>query len=260
MKYLDLINIFERWLESNFLSPSAQLLYYKILSIFNRAGWAEYVQVDNLRLMTLVCLRSEKSLLRARDELVAAGFIWVERGKKGSPNKYWLDKKHCKKDSISESVSDSTIASISESISASTIASHNKIKTKTKNNNKKNISTSNDVDIQKEAQEKTIKAAFAPPTLEEISDYVKSRNSNVDPKRFFEYYSTPDSSGRTWVDAKGNQVKNWKQKLITWESRDRTSPQGKREIVPDHLATRQVSDDDLARMRRLLGKIQGGGG
>lgn len=52
------------------------------------------------------------------------------------------------------------------------------------------------------------------PTLQDVQDYCKERNSNVDAKKFFDYYSAGD-----WKDAKGNQVKNWKQKLLTWESK-----------------------------------------
>lgn len=50
------------------------------------------------------------------------------------------------------------------------------------------------------------------PTLEEIEAYCKERNNNVDPKKFFDYYEVND-----WVDNKGNKVKSWKQKVITWE-------------------------------------------
>lgn len=64
------------------------------------------------------------------------------------------------------------------------------------------------------------RAKFVPPTLEEVQSYCESRNSDVDPKKFFEYY---DAGG--WKDAKGNSVKNWKQKLITWEGRqNKTKP------------------------------------
>lgn len=66
------------------------------------------------------------------------------------------------------------------------------------------------------------KKVFVPPTLEEVQDYCQSRNSDVDPQKFFEYY---EAGG--WKDAKGNSVKNWKQKLITWEGRQkkpRTGP------------------------------------
>lgn len=51
------------------------------------------------------------------------------------------------------------------------------------------------------------------PTLEEVKEYCKERNNNVDPKKFFDYYEV-----NNWVDNKGNKVKNWKQKVITWEN------------------------------------------
>lgn len=53
---------------------------------------------------------------------------------------------------------------------------------------------------------------FTPPTLSEVQEYVKERNSQVDPKQFYDYFTAGE-----WKDSKGNQVKNWKQKLITWE-------------------------------------------
>jgi len=57
------------------------------------------------------------------------------------------------------------------------------------------------------------RAKFIPPTLEQVEAYCKERGNSVDPKRFFDYFN---ASG--WVDGKGNKVRNWKQKVITWES------------------------------------------
>ena len=51
------------------------------------------------------------------------------------------------------------------------------------------------------------------PTLEEVENYCKERNNNVDPKKFYDYYSV-----NNWIDNKGNKVKSWKQKVITWEN------------------------------------------
>lgn len=56
------------------------------------------------------------------------------------------------------------------------------------------------------------KKPFVPPTLEEIEKYCQERKNNVDPKKFYDYFSASD-----WVDSNGKEVKNWKQKIITWE-------------------------------------------
>lgn len=78
----------------------------------------------------------------------------------------------------------------------------------------------------KEKEEREVEEKSAsrpePPTLAEVEAYVMERGSSVDPKRFWEYYSAGN-----WKDAKGNPVKNWKQKLITWEKKDET---GKQEV------------------------------
>ena len=52
---------------------------------------------------------------------------------------------------------------------------------------------------------------FSPPTLEEIQTYIKEKNYNVDAQKFYDYFTEGN-----WHDSKGNPVKNWKQKIITW--------------------------------------------
>lgn len=85
-----------------------------------------------------------------------------------------------------------------------------------------------DKDLDKEKdKEKDInepQKRFVKPTLEEVQAYCKERNNNVDAKAFFDYYETGD-----WKDAKGKPVKNWKQKVITWE---RSSNNGKTKPKP----------------------------
>lgn len=57
---------------------------------------------------------------------------------------------------------------------------------------------------------------FNPPTLEEIEQYCLERRNNIDAKYFYDFFTV-----NNWVDSKGNQVKNWKQKIITWEKNTR---------------------------------------
>lgn len=61
-------------------------------------------------------------------------------------------------------------------------------------------------------KENNTKERFKKPTLQEIEDYCLERHSSVNPKVFFDYFETGG-----WRDSKGNKVKNWKQKIITWE-------------------------------------------
>jgi hypothetical protein len=58
------------------------------------------------------------------------------------------------------------------------------------------------------------KNIFRPPTLEDVRAYCLERGNTVDPVKFWSYYDAGD-----WKDAKGNPVRNWKQKLLTWENK-----------------------------------------
>lgn len=90
MNFVDEINAFERWLETNHLPANAQLLWYKLFMLNNRAGWVDWIQVDNQRLMSLVQAGSDHTFIRARDKLIEAGLVSFRKGKKGSPNRYHL--------------------------------------------------------------------------------------------------------------------------------------------------------------------------
>lgn len=69
---------------------------------------------------------------------------------------------------------------------------------------------------------------FVPPTLGEIQEYISTMDLNVDPQAFYNYFTAPDSEGRTWIDSEGKPVRNWKQKIQTWSRKGgRTRPQKK---------------------------------
>lgn len=60
------------------------------------------------------------------------------------------------------------------------------------------------------------KKKFKKPTLEEIENYCKQRNNNVNAKAFYDYYEVNE-----WKDKDGKKVKSWKQKIITWENHEK---------------------------------------
>lgn len=68
----------------------------------------------------------------------------------------------------------------------------------------------------REGEKRTI---FPQPTLDEIREYCQSRNNNIDPEQFYDFY---ESKG--WMIGK-NRMKDWKAAVRTWErGRDRASP------------------------------------
>ena len=83
-------------------------------------------------------------------------------------------------------------------------------------NNTSSNNTSNTTDENIYIPEKTSRKRFTPPTFEEVQAYCKERNNNVDAKKFYDYYDTAN-----WYDGKGEKVKNWKQKVITWEKNNK---------------------------------------
>lgn len=90
-------------------------------------------------------------------------------------------------------------------------------------------------------KEKTPRARFVPPTLEEVKAYCKSRGSSVDPVRFLEYYQAGG-----WVDSKGQPVKSWKQKLLTWEHKEQKPREaGQTANLDWRKNERPVTPDDL---------------
>ena len=66
------------------------------------------------------------------------------------------------------------------------------------------------------------------PTLEELKAYCKERKNNVDPEKFFDYYS---SNG--WKVGK-NPMKDWKAAVRTWERNDYKGNPKKKEALPDY--------------------------
>lgn len=82
-----------------------------------------------------------------------------------------------------------------------------------------NINTNNKENIKRKI--------FKKPTLEEVNQYCIERKNNVDAQKFIDYYEA-----NNWTDSKGNKVKSWKQKVITWETHQ-PKQQIKEDIIPE---------------------------
>lgn len=82
-----------------------------------------------------------------------------------------------------------------------------KTKTKTKDKTKDNSLPPNGVSD-------TRAKRFTPPTLDDVSAYIRERGSNVDAQRFLDFYTA-----KGWMVGK-NRMKDWKAAVRTWEKRD----------------------------------------
>ena len=82
-----------------------------------------------------------------------------------------------------------------------------KDKTKTKDKPKDNSLPPNGVSD-------TRAKRFTPPTLDDVSAYIRERGSNVAAQRFLDFYTA-----KGWMVGK-NRMKDWKAAVRTWEKRD----------------------------------------
>lgn len=94
------------------------------------------------------------------------------------------------------------------------------------------------------------KDIFITPTLEEVEEYCKSRKSSVDPKTFYDYFTV----GK-WKDKNGDPVRNWKQKIITWEGRKQNKEENK-ETLPSwfnkEIPTSKLSKEEQEEFNELI--------
>lgn len=95
---------------------------------------------------------------------------------------------------------------------------HTPIEENFQGNNTSSNTTSNTTKEYIEKPQKQPRKTFVPPTLEEVQAYCKERHNNVDAQKFYDYYTAA-----YWYDAKGDKVKSWKQKVITWENHSKSS-------------------------------------
>ena len=69
----------------------------------------------------------------------------------------------------------------------------------------------------KKIEDKGKEEKFIAPTIDEIEKYIADKKlKNVDAKDFLDFFTESK-----WVDTKGNKVKNWKLKLLTWNNYDK---------------------------------------
>jgi len=89
INYISELNAFNRWLATNYLPPKSQLLWYRMMALFNQSGWEEEISADNPTLMQQVGEKREATFIyQIRKPLIDNKLIKLYKGRKGHPNKY----------------------------------------------------------------------------------------------------------------------------------------------------------------------------
>lgn len=110
------------------------------------------------------------------------------------------------------------------------------------------------VEIEKEKREKSKSKSekFVPPTLDEVKAYITEKGYNVDPDYFYNYYEEGH-----WIDGEGKPVRNWKQKLITWQKKDAAKPKKQYTASADYKKPTIATDNYAEKMQKILTAFPG---
>ena len=211
MNYIKQVNAFYKLIQDNPLSSNAQCLYNYLLNKDSELGWKSEFSVSNLIVCGFTCL-SRQALDRARNELVQKGYIKYKKGHSNQAGKYLIVCFDTQNDT-QDSTQDNTQGNTQGGHDVSTLNKQKKTKQK----------------------RKSIKKEFVAPTLEEIQNYISEKNLKVDAQDFYNYFTEGN-----WIDANGNQVRNWKQKLQTWNSYSKPRTEKKKEY--NNYEQRDTSD------------------
>lgn len=99
---------------------------------------------------------------------------------------------------------------------------------------------------------------FKKPTKEEVEEYCKERNNNVDPENFIDYY---ESNG--WRVG-NNPMKDWKASVRTWERRNNNNNNNsnntkkpiRKEIVPEwfgkEIEAKDATEEEIEELNRKI--------
>lgn len=133
------------------------------------------------------------------DDINRAKAAYEERCAKNQRN---IEKRYARQDDMNVYDGIRTNTNVYE-----TYQTKDKTKNKTKNKTKDNSLPPNGVSD-------TRAKRFTPPTLDDVSAYIRERGSNVDAQRFLDFYTA-----KGWMVGK-NRMKDWKAAVRTWEKRD----------------------------------------
>jgi hypothetical protein len=85
---------------------------------------------------------------------------------------------------------------------------------------------------------------FTPPTIDEVIDYCNERMNNIDPQRWYDFYTS-----KAWMIGK-NKMKDWKAAIRTWETNQSSNGSSKIGKMGQAAYRQESSHEKLKRMLR----------
>ena len=217
------------------LTPNAIAIYLYLFMENNDCGWADWFEASDYWMGQAVGIKRRETIIAALNLLKQRGFVDFQRGtQRNKPSRYkLLPLFNSAKDSAKPSAKDSAKPSAKtvpkDSAKDVFLPYNQNLKDKGKERG----------DARARANPKT-----TPPTLDDVNDYVMERHLHVSARKFYDYYEAGD-----WKDAKGNPIRNWKQKLLTWEAHE---PKGNLCTNKSQVIHRTQAEENLEAADRAI--------
>ena len=124
---------------------------------------------------------------------------------------------------------------------------------KTQQKPKQNLNDNVDVDVNVNDNDNNISkkatTKFKKPTIEEVENYCKERNNNINAESFIDHY---EANG--WKVGR-NSMKDWKAAVRTWEKREtKTNKPIKNEWFDKKIEKEELSQEEEEEMKSILNK------
>lgn len=104
-------------------------------------------------------------------------------------------------------------------------------------------------DKEEDKEKEKDKKRFDPPTLDEVTAYMKEIGCDIDPQYFLDY-----QEARNWVLSNGKKAKDWKAVIRTWKHNDFKRPAStQKPVVAQKYEQRDYDEEQEAAFRRMLG-------
>ncbi len=216
------------------IMASAKLLYGEITALCNDKGfcWA-----TNRYFATLYKV-STRSIQSWINSLVAKGYIKVELEKKNDGTK-----EVCRRIMWLHDPMKKTSWGYEENF----VGVGRNLRTPHEENFVENNTVNITSNITKNRERAKPSRVFKAPSVDEVRAYIQEKGYNIDPVQFVNYFEAND-----WKDSKGNKVKSWKQKVITWASYHRNNSPAQMMVAEEQPKPKMSYEEAKARNDALL--------